>query len=116
MAEAREALRAARLLLDGDAHTRAVSDAYYGMLYAARAALSERDRNAKTHKGTWDLFWLEFVEAGSFDRALAAEARQTQDPREGVDYEALSVDRTEAERIATLAVRFIDAVAATLQK
>jgi hypothetical protein len=30
-----------------------VSDAYCAVLYAARAALSERDRHSKTHRGTW---------------------------------------------------------------
>lgn len=42
MAGARERLASARLALDAD--------------YAARAALSEDDRYAKTHSGTWSLF------------------------------------------------------------
>ena len=32
-----------------------VSAAYYAMLNAARAALSERGEYAKTHSGTWTL-------------------------------------------------------------
>jgi integrase len=35
-------------------------------LFAARAALSERDQDAKTHRGTWSLFHQEFVAGGTF--------------------------------------------------
>jgi uncharacterized protein (UPF0332 family) len=54
-----------------------VSAAYYAMLYAARAALSEQDRYAKTHSGTWTLFRETFVRDGRFDPALARAADQT---------------------------------------
>src|SRR3954451_16725309 len=47
-------------LAGGHAAT-AVSTAYYAMLYAARAALSERDRHARSHAGTWGLFREEFA-------------------------------------------------------
>ena len=89
----------------------AVSDAYYAMLYAARAALSERDRSAKTHGGTWNLFHEEFVADGSFDADVARDARATQEPREGVDYAAARVEPEEAARIVQVAERFVDAIA-----
>ena len=79
MNEAREAIRAARVLIDSGLWARSVSDAYYAMLYAARAALSEEDSYAKTHRGAWDLFWQTFAATGRFDEELAAEARQTQE-------------------------------------
>ena len=114
MNEAREAIRAARVLIDSGLWARSVSDAYYAMLYAARAALSEEDSYAKTHRGAWDLFWQTFAATGRFDEELAAEARQTQEPRIGVDYEAERVPAEEAERIAALAERFVGAVAQML--
>jgi HEPN domain-containing protein len=53
MQQARDRLADAEAIL-GTAHPAVVvSAAYYGMLYAARAALSERGEFAKTHSGTW---------------------------------------------------------------
>jgi uncharacterized protein (UPF0332 family) len=110
MVEARERLEAARALLERRLLGAAVSDAYYAMLYAARAALSERDQNAKTHGGTWGLFHREFVAERRFDADLAREARATQEPREGVDYAAARVSPEEAERIVLVAERFVAGV------
>lgn len=78
LAAAREALRGAQGALDADAPARAASAAYYAMLYAARAALSEQDANAKTHRGTWQLFKESFVSGGQFapDRTPRHSARR----------------------------------------
>jgi uncharacterized protein (UPF0332 family) len=67
MAQARERLEAARALIEHDLIGPAVSDAYYAMLYAARAPLSEDDRPAKTHRGTWSQFGDAYVATGCFD-------------------------------------------------
>jgi uncharacterized protein (UPF0332 family) len=114
MAEARQRLEAAHALLERRLLGAAVSDAYYAILYAARAALSEREQNAKTHRGTWSLFHEEFVAGGPFDADLAREARATQEPREGVDYAAARVSLEEAERIVDVAERFVSAVASLI--
>ena len=114
MAEAHERLEAARTLLERSLLGAAVSDAYYAMLYAARAALSEHDRSAKTHSGTWNLFHESLVADGSFDSDLAREARATQEPREGVDYAAARVSPDEAERIVKVAERFVAAVSSLI--
>jgi uncharacterized protein (UPF0332 family) len=45
MAVARERVEAAGALLERKLWGPGVSDAYYAILYAARAALSQRDRN-----------------------------------------------------------------------
>jgi uncharacterized protein (UPF0332 family) len=115
MAVAWERLEAAHALLERELWGPAVSDAYYAILYAARAALSERDRNAKTHRGTWAVFSEEFVTHGDFDVDLAREARATQEPREGVDYAAARVSRDEAQRIAGVADRFVAAIETLLR-
>jgi predicted nucleotidyltransferase len=72
---ARERLAAARTNLDANLPYVAVGLAYYAMLYAARAALSEEDRYAKTHSGTWTLFRELFVQTGGVDPAVAAPQR-----------------------------------------
>jgi uncharacterized protein (UPF0332 family) len=107
MNRAHEHLEAARLTLRAGLFAPAVSNAYYAMLDAARAALSEEDRYAKTHSGTWDLFYSTFVEPRRFDRALLSAARETQKAREGADYAAQTFTRAEAGEIVELAERFI---------
>jgi uncharacterized protein (UPF0332 family) len=111
---ARRRLAGARKALDDDPGG-ALSLAYYAMLYAARAALSERDTYAKTHSGTWNLFHERFVEGGSFDSELLTNARKVQPKREDADYEAWAAPREEAERVIELAATFLAAVEALLR-
>jgi uncharacterized protein (UPF0332 family) len=110
MASAREWLGAARNALEGGFASQATSAAYFAMLYAARAALSEEDRNAKTHRGLWDLFHQTFVETERFDAALNRDARKVQPLREATDYDAAKVTPEEAQRVLSLADRFVAAV------
>lgn len=112
MAAARQRLEAAHALLEHRLLGAGVSEAYYAVLYAARAALSEREKDAKTHRGTWNLFYDEFVSSNAFDAELARAARATQEPREGVDYAAAQVSLEETERIVDVADRFVAAVTA----
>jgi uncharacterized protein (UPF0332 family) len=88
----------------------AVSAAYYAMLYAARAALSERDEYARTHGGTWHLFHERFVTTGAFDQDLHAMAQRAQRAREGGDYEAITPSRADAEAFVAGAEEYIAAV------
>ena len=110
IAAARERLANASDDLEQGHLAGAASAAYYAMLYAARAALSERDQYAKTHSGVWALFGQEFVAAGQFERDLAAKARAAQEVRELGDYEATPPSRAEAEELIATAARFIAAV------
>ena len=104
-------LKAARGAIDDDPAT-AISVSYYAMLYGVRAALSERDRYAKTHSGTWHEFRETFVVSGEFDRNLASEAQRIQPERELADYAAWPASRVEAERVIELAARFLTAARA----
>jgi uncharacterized protein (UPF0332 family) len=115
LAGARDRLGAARAAVAAGFPSNAASAAYYSMLYAARAALSEEERNARTHAGTWSLFRETFVVPGPFDASLFAEAHATQKLREATDYEAVMVGRHEAERLVELAERFVTAVAVLLE-
>jgi uncharacterized protein (UPF0332 family) len=104
---ARDRLAAARAAQEAGFPATALSTAYYATLYAARAALSEEERNAKTHRGTWAAFSEVFVAPGRFDRGLAAQARRIQTDREAVDYDARDVTAAEAEAALEHADRFI---------
>lgn len=107
-------LAAARAALDADPST-AVSAAYYAMLYAARAALSERGRHARTHGGTWQLFHEELVSTGAFDPRLARAAARQQEAREQADYEAAVSSPESALAALELAERFLSAVRESLE-
>ena len=114
MAAARDRLEAARAALAAGFSSNAASAAYYAMLYAVRAALSEEELNPKTHTGAWALFRETFVLAGRVDKALFSDAHGAQQLREAADYDALVVSHAEAERIVELAGRFIAAVSAVV--
>lgn len=70
MDSARERLAGARDAISAGHPELAVSAAYYAMLDAARAALSEHDEYAKTHSGTWTLLSERFAATGAFDQTV----------------------------------------------
>jgi uncharacterized protein (UPF0332 family) len=108
--QARERLIAAREALSAGHSTVAVSVAYYAMLYAARASLSEGDEHARTHRGTWNLFRERYVATDAFDDALFRLAQQAQTAREGADYEAATPSEEEAQRYVDGAAEFLAGV------
>lgn len=110
MDQARDRAATAREILALGHLEAAVSAAYYAMLYAARAALSESDEYARTHGGTWHLFHERYVTTGAFDQHLHAMAQGAQRTREQGDYEAITPDRDEAERLVDGAADYIAAV------
>jgi uncharacterized protein (UPF0332 family) len=110
IAQARDRLIAAREALAAGHRGVAVSVAYHSMLYAARATLSEEDENARTHRGTWNLFRIKYVTTDAFDAKLFTLAQHAQVAREGGDYQAVTPDQEEAERYVAGAGDFLAAV------
>lgn len=109
LAAARRRLAAAIVVAEEDPST-AVSAAYYSMLYAVRAVLSERDVPARTDRGAWHEFHRRFVETDLIDRELAATAHKVQPEREQVDYDAWDAPAEEATRVIAVAQRFLAAI------
>ena len=112
---AQERLRDARMNLEQGAYAIAVGAAYYAMLYGARAALSERDRYAKTHRGTWNLVRQTLVADGALPAELVVDAERLAELREAADYDALVVERAQAERAVASADRFLSALGELLE-
>ena len=110
IAEARDRLAAAREALAADHRGVAVSVAYYSMLYAARATLSEDDENARSHRGAWNLFRIKYVTTDAFDAALFTLAQHAQVAREGGDYQAVTPSEEDARRYVEGAGEFLAAV------
>lgn len=108
--QARDRLAAAREALAAGHLSVAVSVAYYSMLYAARATLSEDDENARSHRGTWNLFRIKYVTADAFDAALFTKAQHAQVAREAGDYQAVTPRLEEAEDYVAAAEKFLAAV------
>ncbi len=110
MDQARDRLRQAQQGLGEGFVTGTVSIAYYAMLYAARAALSESDEYARTHGGTWHLFHRRYVVTDAFDQHLYTLAQRAQKTREQGDYEAVTPKPDEAKAIVDGAAEFIAAI------
>jgi uncharacterized protein (UPF0332 family) len=110
MDQARDRLAMAGEVLASGHLEGAVSAAYYAMLYAARAALSEDEENARTHRGTWNAFRIHYVTSDTFDASLFIMAQQAQAAREGGDYSAVTPTPEEASRYVDGAAEFVAAV------
>lgn len=114
--QARDRLAMAREVLAAGHREGAVSSAYYSMLYAARATLSEDDENARTHRGMWNLFRIKYVTTDAFDAGLFTIAQHAQVAREAGDYQAVTPTAEEAEHYVTGAADFLSAVEQMLGK
>lgn len=113
--QARDRLAAAREALASGHRSVAVSVAYYSMLYAARASLSEDDENARSHRGTWNVFRINYVTTDAFDAALFTLAQHAQVAREAGDYQAVTPSEEEAQRYVEGAGDFLAAVEEMLE-
>lgn len=113
--QARDRLVAAREALAAGHLGVAVSVAYYSMLYAARATLSEDDENARSHRGTWNLFRIKYVTTDAFDAALFTKAQHAQVAREAGDYQAVNPSAAQAEEYVGAAEKFLAAVEQMLE-
>lgn len=109
-----DALDRARNNLDGahrdfeaEDYNRAISGAYYAMLYAARAAPNEAGEAPKSHSGVQHQLWETYVKNGPLDSLLA----QAEDDRLDADYEMTpSFTADEAEQWLDRAEDFVDTV------
>lgn len=113
--QARDWLAAAHEALAAGHRGVAVSVGYHSMLFAARAMLSEDDENARTHRGTWDLFRIKYVTTDAFDAGLFTIAQHAQVAREAGDYQAVTPTAEEAEHYVAGAADFLSAVERMLE-
>jgi uncharacterized protein (UPF0332 family)/predicted nucleotidyltransferase len=93
---AHEWLAMARAGLEADVPVGVAANAYFAMLNAARAVLSEEDRFTRTHTGTWHILREVAAATGRIDPELVARAEQAQDVRESVHYRAGRVSKEKA--------------------
>ncbi|HEV2769029.1 MAG TPA: hypothetical protein VGV40_02435 [Solirubrobacteraceae bacterium] len=82
----RDRLRRARRAQGYEDPKTAIALSYYSTFEAARAALSEEDRFARTHRGTWHLPRELLVATGRLDAGVVEEADPLHNERIAVDY------------------------------
>ena len=107
---AADRLASAKAVLAEGFPATAAGAAYYAMLYAARAALSEEDLNARTHRGTWALFRERVVLSGRVPEDQLQRAHEAQRIREAADYEGRDPTESEAAERVEAAEAFVLAV------
>ncbi len=101
--------------LDLEDYNRAVSDAYYAMLYAARAALNEAGKAPKSHQGVQHELRETFVETGRIDARYHSMLSQAEDDRLDADDElSPSFTQADAEQWIARAEDFVDTIEALL--
>jgi uncharacterized protein (UPF0332 family) len=101
--------------LEMEDFNRTIHDAYYAMLYAARAALNEAGKAPKSHQGVQHELRETYVEDGRLDARYHSMLSQAEGDRLDADYE-LSPSFTEADAKEWIAKAedFVDTIEALL--
>lgn len=104
----REALAAARHLLEGDFFNDSIARAYYAAFHFARALLLLKGLEPKTHQGTIQLVALHYVRPGLLAEEIASYLARLETDREISDYSAATkFSKEEAQSKIRLAEEFI---------
>jgi uncharacterized protein (UPF0332 family)/predicted nucleotidyltransferase len=98
----------------GDDPSGVVSTAYYGMVYAGSAALSEEDLHPRTHAGHWHEFRRVFVDTDRLGKDVAMMAASARKARQDADYTPAKPDPTTVEITVRDSRRFLEAVGSLL--
>jgi uncharacterized protein (UPF0332 family) len=94
----------------------AASRAYYAAFYAAGAALLVLGETRSKHSGVISAFGRLAVKDGGFDPRLAAHLRVLYELRNSADYDWLDRPTGSADDPVSLAIPFVDAVAAWISE
>ncbi len=99
---------AVRSLMQSSFYDDAVSRAYYGMFYAAKAGLLTVGLTVKKHSSTVALFTQHFVRPGKIEARFVSLLGRAQQARERSDYApSIPMKKSEAEQILADAETFI---------
>ncbi|HAP67377.1 MAG TPA: HEPN domain-containing protein [Nitrospinae bacterium] len=83
---AKEALTAAKNLLEDGLFADSISRAYYAIFHAARAVLLTKEIDPDTHNGAISMFGLHFVKNGLIEERFGRIFNEAKDARELGDY------------------------------
>jgi uncharacterized protein (UPF0332 family) len=103
-----EKIEVAQKLLDLGYFDDAASRAYYGMFYAAKAALLSIDVETKSHAGVLNQFSQHFIKSGQLDKKYGRMLALVMQIRETSDYSPeISVSHENAAAIIADAQAFV---------
>ena len=108
---AHERLEAARLLYREEMYADALSRAYFAVVSATRALLTQRGLTPKTHDGLSRLLGQEFRDR--IDTSFFGKIRQD---RDDVDYRLYVPDRTYAEKRLDQTAEFVETARSILKE
>jgi len=109
--KAEERLEAANYLLEGKYYEDAVSRAYYSMYYAAKAILTLKNVEPKTHEGVLSMFGLHAIRENEVEEYYGKALRFAKEEREKSDYDvAVEISKEEAESIVEDAEKFLERI------
>lgn len=112
LSQARRAALSARTLLTSGDPDGAVNRAYYAMFYAAQAALEHVgiEVTSSKHGTLVRRFGQHLIKPGLLPRSLGASLKEMLELRHKADYSTQDVPSIDAERAATEAETFVEAV------
>ena len=111
LVKAKDALRQAQLLLDGEGYDGAISRSFYAVLHAAEAALATQGLVAKSHDGVEMLFGKHFFKTGLVDEKFKGLFHRIHQARIKADYErGVQFTREEAAYWFARAQEFVAAM------
>ena len=112
LAQARQAVRSARMLLSSGDPDGAVNRAYYAMFYAAQAALEHRgvEVTSSKHGTLVRRFGDHLVKPGLLPSSLGPSLNEMLELLHKADYSTQGVPPIDAERAATAAETFVATV------
>ena len=111
LGRARQEVDAAQALVLAGFELQSVSRAYFGVFYAAEAALLEIGETRSRHSAVIAAFGRLVVKDGGMSPDTAATLRRPFELRNAADYNWLDADEREAAGAISAAEEFIDAVA-----
>lgn len=110
-AGARRGLKAADLLLRAGLPDRAVSQAYYAVFHAVRAALYLLGQEPKTHRGAMRQFAKQYVKTGRVSSDLMKVLGRAREERDLSDYDPLqAITQERASSIVASAHLFVEEI------
>lgn len=86
ISRAKEALTAAKNLLEDELFADSISRAYYAIFHAARAVLLTKEIDPDSHSGAITMFGLHFVKTGLIEERFGKIFNEAKDARELGDY------------------------------
>ena len=86
LAQAKQCLRAAKIMIDSDLYRDSANRSYYAILHSMRAVLALESFDSKKHSGVIAAFRQRFIKTGKLESSLSKTIRNAFEVRNLSDY------------------------------